>query len=191
MPNAHFKFWPSHAMHNLIAPATNLFYNAEVSARRYPEQAVPGFLRHAGELRRVSRRSGTRRRDFSSRRCGGSQGRSGAAAHAEQPAVHDRLLRHPARQRGGRAVESDESDAGNPALRQGCRRDHDAGVAGAVSARRTAAQERRSQTCDRRGVFGLSERADDAGRAGFHRRAAHRLQGAGADAVEGCAGGQS
>ncbi len=27
---------------NLIAPATNLFYNAEVSARRYPEQAVPG-----------------------------------------------------------------------------------------------------------------------------------------------------
>jgi fatty-acyl-CoA synthase len=38
MPNAHFKFWPSHAMHNLIAPATNLFYNAEVSARRYPNK---------------------------------------------------------------------------------------------------------------------------------------------------------
>ena len=26
-------------MHNLIAPATNLFYNAEVSARRYPDKA--------------------------------------------------------------------------------------------------------------------------------------------------------
>jgi fatty-acyl-CoA synthase len=39
MPNAHFKFWPAHAMHNLIAPATNLFYNAEVSARRYPDKA--------------------------------------------------------------------------------------------------------------------------------------------------------
>jgi fatty-acyl-CoA synthase len=38
VPNAHFKFWPAHAMHNLIAPATNLFYNAEVSARRYPDK---------------------------------------------------------------------------------------------------------------------------------------------------------
>jgi fatty-acyl-CoA synthase len=38
MPNAHFKFWPAHAMHNLVAPATNLFYNAEVSARRYPDK---------------------------------------------------------------------------------------------------------------------------------------------------------
>src|ERR1700693_3485559 len=38
MPNAHFKFWPAHAMHRLIAPDTNLFYNAEVSARRYPDK---------------------------------------------------------------------------------------------------------------------------------------------------------
>jgi fatty-acyl-CoA synthase len=38
MSNAHFKFWPSHAMHSLIAPATNLFYNAEVSAQRYPDK---------------------------------------------------------------------------------------------------------------------------------------------------------
>jgi len=38
MPNAHFKFWPSHAMHYLTAPATNLFYNAEVSARRYADK---------------------------------------------------------------------------------------------------------------------------------------------------------
>ena len=38
MSNAHFKFWPEHATHNLIAPATNLFYNAEVSARRYPDK---------------------------------------------------------------------------------------------------------------------------------------------------------
>jgi fatty-acyl-CoA synthase len=38
MSHAHFKFWPAHAMHNLIAPATNLFYNAEVSARRYPDK---------------------------------------------------------------------------------------------------------------------------------------------------------
>ncbi len=38
MGNAHFKFWPSQAMHNLYAPATNLFYNAEVSARRFPDK---------------------------------------------------------------------------------------------------------------------------------------------------------
>ena len=38
MSNAHFKFWPSQAMHNLIAPATNMFYNAEVSARRFPDK---------------------------------------------------------------------------------------------------------------------------------------------------------
>src|SRR5580692_3018162 len=38
MSDRHFKFWPPHAMHNLIAPATNLFYNAEVSARRYPDK---------------------------------------------------------------------------------------------------------------------------------------------------------
>jgi fatty-acyl-CoA synthase len=38
MADRHFKFWPAHAMHELIAPATNLFYNAEVSARRYPDK---------------------------------------------------------------------------------------------------------------------------------------------------------
>jgi fatty-acyl-CoA synthase len=35
MAQRHFKFWPTHAMHKLGAPVTNLFYNAEVSARRY------------------------------------------------------------------------------------------------------------------------------------------------------------
>jgi fatty-acyl-CoA synthase len=38
MSDRHFKFWPAHAMHHLAAPATNLFYNAEVSARRYPDK---------------------------------------------------------------------------------------------------------------------------------------------------------
>lgn len=38
MSNPHFKFWPAHATHHLDAPATNLFYNAEVSARRYPDK---------------------------------------------------------------------------------------------------------------------------------------------------------
>jgi fatty-acyl-CoA synthase len=38
MADRHFKFWPAHTMHELTAPATNLFYNAEVSARRYPDK---------------------------------------------------------------------------------------------------------------------------------------------------------
>jgi fatty-acyl-CoA synthase len=38
MPDRHFKFWPAHSARTLAAPATNLFYNCEVSARRYPEK---------------------------------------------------------------------------------------------------------------------------------------------------------
>ena len=38
MSDRHFKFWPANAAHDLVAPATNLFYNAEVSARRYPDK---------------------------------------------------------------------------------------------------------------------------------------------------------
>jgi fatty-acyl-CoA synthase len=38
MSDQHFKFWPGHAMRHLTTPATNLFYNAEVSARRYPNK---------------------------------------------------------------------------------------------------------------------------------------------------------
>jgi len=38
MSDRHLKFWPAHATHSLAAPATNVFYNAEVSARRYPDK---------------------------------------------------------------------------------------------------------------------------------------------------------
>ncbi len=43
MAARHFKFWPSYAMHELTAPATNLYYNAEVSARRYPDKPFVVF----------------------------------------------------------------------------------------------------------------------------------------------------
>jgi fatty-acyl-CoA synthase len=43
MSARHLKFWPSHAMHELTAPATNLYYNAEVSARGYPDKAFIVF----------------------------------------------------------------------------------------------------------------------------------------------------
>jgi fatty-acyl-CoA synthase len=38
MSDPHFKFWPDHALHHLDLPATNLFYNLEVSARRHPNK---------------------------------------------------------------------------------------------------------------------------------------------------------
>jgi fatty-acyl-CoA synthase len=38
----HFKFWPDHSRQHLDAPATNVFYNLEVSARRYPSK--PGLV---------------------------------------------------------------------------------------------------------------------------------------------------
>jgi fatty-acyl-CoA synthase len=42
MSDQHFKFWPDHAMRHLDAPATNVFYNLEVSARRHPNK--PCFI---------------------------------------------------------------------------------------------------------------------------------------------------
>ncbi len=38
MSDKHFQFWPDHSRHHLDSPATNLFYNVEVSARRYPNK---------------------------------------------------------------------------------------------------------------------------------------------------------
>jgi fatty-acyl-CoA synthase len=75
MPGRHFEFWPTHAMPTLSAPATNVFYNAEVSARRYPNkpylifydtpvtfaaffdeaQRVAGFLEHHCGVRKGDR----------------------------------------------------------------------------------------------------------------------------------------
>ncbi|MGH8296454.1 MAG: long-chain fatty acid--CoA ligase [Steroidobacteraceae bacterium] len=42
MSDRHFEFWPEHSQRHLDAPATNVFYNLEVSARRYPEK--PGLI---------------------------------------------------------------------------------------------------------------------------------------------------
>ena len=39
MSGEHFKFWPERSLHHLDLPATNLFYNLEVSARRRPDKS--------------------------------------------------------------------------------------------------------------------------------------------------------
>jgi fatty-acyl-CoA synthase len=48
MSQKHFDFWPAGLPRNITAPATNLFYNVEVSAARYPDK--PYVIFFEGEL---------------------------------------------------------------------------------------------------------------------------------------------
>jgi fatty-acyl-CoA synthase len=73
MSDRHFKFWPANAMRSLAAPQTNLFYNAEVSARRYPDKPFLIFydtaLTFAGLLDEATRIAG-----FLEQHCGVRKG---------------------------------------------------------------------------------------------------------------------
>jgi fatty-acyl-CoA synthase len=73
MSDRHFKFWPKYAQHHLIAPATNLFYNAEVSAKRYAEKPFLVFydtpVTFAGLVDEAQRIAG-----YLERECGVRQG---------------------------------------------------------------------------------------------------------------------
>jgi fatty-acyl-CoA synthase len=44
MSQKHFDFWPAGLPRNITAPATNLFYNLEVSATRYPDKPYAIFF---------------------------------------------------------------------------------------------------------------------------------------------------
>jgi len=73
MSNAHFKFWPTHAMHNLFAPATNLFYNAEVSARRFGDRPFLVFYDSAVSFAEFHDEA-TRVAGYLEQRCGIARG---------------------------------------------------------------------------------------------------------------------
>jgi fatty-acyl-CoA synthase len=69
----HFSFWPSYAARDLTAPATNLYYNAEVSAQRYPHKpfivfydSAVSFAEFRDETHRIA--------GFLERRCGVAKG---------------------------------------------------------------------------------------------------------------------
>jgi fatty-acyl-CoA synthase len=47
MSRKHFAFWPKGVPHQITPPATNLFYNAEVSAHRYPDKPFILFFESA------------------------------------------------------------------------------------------------------------------------------------------------
>jgi len=44
MSRKHFAFWPQGLPHDITAPATNVFYNAEVAATRYPSKPFIMFF---------------------------------------------------------------------------------------------------------------------------------------------------
>lgn len=44
MPRTHYKHWPKGLPHDTTAPETNLFYNLEVSATRYPDKPFAIFF---------------------------------------------------------------------------------------------------------------------------------------------------
>ena len=47
MTRPHFQFWPRRLPHNISSPQTSLWYNLEVSARRYPDKdAILFYGRH-------------------------------------------------------------------------------------------------------------------------------------------------
>src|SRR5580698_1674698 len=73
MSDRHFKFWPANATHSLVAPQTNLFYNVEVSAHRYPDKPFLIFydtpLSFAGLLDEATRLAG-----FLQQQCGVRKG---------------------------------------------------------------------------------------------------------------------
>lgn len=47
MSRKHFAFWPRGVPHRISAPATNVFYNAEVAAQRYPNKPFILFYESA------------------------------------------------------------------------------------------------------------------------------------------------
>ena len=57
----HHPNWPPELPKHLTLPETNMSYNAEVAAARFPNKPHHGLLRHAGDLRRVQGRGGTDR----------------------------------------------------------------------------------------------------------------------------------
>ena len=101
------------------APATSVFYNAEVSARRYPQKPYLIFydtpVTFSAFLDEAERVAG-----FLEQRHGVRKGDRVLLLHAEQPAIRHRLLWDPARGRGRRTHQSHVPDAGTVAIRGGC-----------------------------------------------------------------------
>ena len=116
----HFAVWPRRLPRAVIAPETSLWFNLEVAATRFPDRAAYLFFGRAFSYRECATHA-----ERAGRLAAGA-GRRGRrprrAVHAELPAVRGRALRHPARQRGRGAGQSDEPCRRAQALHQRPRR---------------------------------------------------------------------
>ncbi len=161
-------------MHNLIAPATNMFYNAEVSARRFPNKPFlvyydtkVSFAEFHDEAKRIA--------GYLEQRCGVRKGDRVLLLMQNSPQFmigYYGILRANAV-----VVPLNPMNLTQEILRYA----QDAGANTLLVSQELyprvepLLKSQRSQACDRRGVFRLLERSDDLGRAGLHHRAAHRL----------------
>ena len=186
---AYFKFWPEHALHHLRVPATNLFYNAEVSARRYPDKPYlvyydtpVTFAAFVDEAQRVA--------GYLQQKCGVRKGDRVLLLMQNSPQFvlgYYGILRADAvvvplnPMNLTQEILAYAKDAGGQ---------HDTGVAGAVPARRAIARARGLEVRHRGGLLGLSQGTDHFDGAGIHRGAARGLPRARLDAVEGRARGE-
>jgi fatty-acyl-CoA synthase len=73
MGERHFRFWPAYAAHHLDAPATSLYYNAEVSARRHPDKPALIYYDTAITFAELAD-SAERLAGFLEQRCGVARG---------------------------------------------------------------------------------------------------------------------
>jgi fatty-acyl-CoA synthase len=111
----HHQVWPKRLPHSITPPATSLWHNLAVSALRFPDKPALVFFNRVlsyAEVHAPGRAPG----GHACTAHGRAQGRPRGAQHAELPAVGDRALCHPARQRRGGAGQPDEPGRGAQAL---------------------------------------------------------------------------
>ena len=108
MTDRHFAFWPRRVPHSLTLPETNVYYNLEVSATRYPEKTAMVYYGSEISYRRLAEE--VNRFAGYLTQLGIGRGDRILFVYAEQSAVRDRLLRDPARQCRCCATQSDVCD---------------------------------------------------------------------------------
>ena len=111
----HFAIWPQRLPRAVIAPETSLWFNLEVAATRFPDKPAYLFFGRAltyAQLHDAGRGAG--RLAAARRRAAPATGSRSTCRTARSSSVA--YYAHPARQRGGRAGQSDEPRRGVQAL---------------------------------------------------------------------------
>ena len=107
----HLPFWPAHAPSTCRCPRRTCSTTSRSRRRAFRDKPFIVFYDTPISYARLQATRPSASPASCSSSCGVQDGRPRAAVHAEQPAVHDRLLRHPARRCGGGAGQPDEPDA--------------------------------------------------------------------------------